>query len=69
MSDKVLMNPLHCHIETLHAEINRIRKVAAKTIDPECRDELVQIHQSLANIAAVLRKDASNSTDPNYLSR
>jgi hypothetical protein len=60
MSDKVLLNPLQGHFETLHAEMNRIHDVAAKTIDPECRDELIQIHQSLANIAAVLKEDATS---------
>jgi hypothetical protein len=58
MSDKVLLNPLQSHIETLHAEMNRIQNVATRTIDEECRDELIRIHQSLANVVAVLKVDA-----------
>jgi hypothetical protein len=60
MSDKAQLNPLQSHLETLHAEMYRIQEVASKTIDPECRDELVRIHQSLANVVAVLKEDASN---------
>jgi|HubBroStandDraft_6_1064221.scaffolds.fasta_scaffold2132233_1 hypothetical protein len=61
MSDEVLFpNPLQSHLETLRAEMNRIQDVASKTIDPECRDELVQIHQSLANAVAVLKEDVNN---------
>jgi hypothetical protein len=57
MSDKVLANPLQGHIETLLAEIDRIPQVAA-TAEAECRDELIQIHQSLANVVTVLKEDA-----------
>jgi hypothetical protein len=60
MSDKVLLNPLQSHLETLRAEMNRIQDVAARTVDDNCRDELIRIHQSLANIAAVLKEDASS---------
>jgi hypothetical protein len=60
MSDKVLMNPLQSHIENLRAEMNRIQGVAERTTDEVCRDELIQIHQSLANIVAVLMEDANN---------
>ena len=61
MSDEVLFpNPFQTHLETLRAEINRIPQVAAKTAEAECRDELVRIHQSLANVVAVLKEDASN---------
>jgi hypothetical protein len=55
-----LLNPLQSHLETLRAEMNRIHDVASKTMDKECRDELVRIHQSLANIVAVLKEDASS---------
>jgi hypothetical protein len=55
MSDKVLLNPLQAHIKTLHAEISRIQAVASKTFD-----ELVRIHQSLANALFVLKEDAES---------
>jgi hypothetical protein len=58
MSDKAQLNPLQSHLETLHAEIKRIPDVASKTADEDCRDELVRIHQSLANALAVLKEDA-----------
>jgi hypothetical protein len=60
MSDKVLLNPLQAHIETLDAEISRIQAVASKTFDELCRDELVRIHQSLANALFVLKEDAES---------
>jgi hypothetical protein len=63
MSDKVLSNPLQAHIETLRAEISRIQDVASRTFDDTCRDELVRIHQSLANALAVLNEDAESLND------
>jgi hypothetical protein len=63
MSGKVLLNPLQSHIETLRAEINRLQDVASKTAEEDCRDELVRIHQSLANALAVLKEDASDLTE------
>jgi hypothetical protein len=39
--------------------MNRIQDAAASTADDKCRDELIRIHQSLANIVAVLKEDAS----------
>jgi hypothetical protein len=59
MSDKVLLCPLQSYIETLYAEMNRIQVVATRTADEKCRDELVSIHQSLANVVAVLKEDAN----------
>jgi hypothetical protein len=58
MSDMMLLNPLQSHLETLCAEMNRIQEVAAKTANEDCRNELIRIHQSLANIVAVLKEDA-----------
>jgi hypothetical protein len=60
VSDKVLSNLLQAHIETLRAEISRIQHVASRTFDEVCRDELVRIHQSLANALAVLKVDAND---------